>query len=130
VTADPKQGKRTVDQSTVRAFLLMHDECAACGHISSNAHHVIQKGAPHFGDDVPGNLLAICGTGSMRCHGAIHGGPYIVEHTGQRRDQEWVARRLGEAILNRPDVVAYVLGKLGEQPGREYLRRFYYVDVS
>lgn len=138
---DPKQGKRVVDPQALRTARLMWDECAACGDPPANAHHVIQRGAPYFGDDVIANIVLLCGSGTMRCHGAWHGSPYVVSvrstfpfEEGRiveaRRDAEWVGRRIGVYIEeNRPDTVAYVLGKLGDIPGREYLRRHYYLEV-
>ena len=35
--------------------------------------------------------------------------------------------RLGQVIAARPAMIRYVLDKLGDAPGREYLRRFYYL---
>lgn len=139
MTADPKGGKRIVDPTAVRSALLKFNWCAACGVAASNAHHVIQKGSPHFGDDVAGNIVGLCGTGTMRCHGAMHGSPYnhvlSAGHDGilgsyQRRDQEWVAQRIGRDILmQRTDVINYVIGKLGEDAGWDFLERTYYLNV-
>lgn len=129
---DPKRGKRIVDRTAVRRTLLIDRACAACGRAAANAHHIVQKGSPHFGDDVEGNLLPICGSGTMGCHGAIHGTPYEVQVAfrswTERRDAEWVGRRLGLAIAARPAKIQYVLEKLGDSAGREYLARFYYLD--
>lgn len=139
---DPKQGKRIVDRDAMRRILLADRACAACGHQAANAHHVVQKGSPHFGDDVESNLLPICGSATVRCHGAFHGTPYVAqvgrktvtaETPGpwfERRDAEWVARRLGRAIAARPAMIRYVLEKLGDSAGREYLRRFYYLELA
>lgn len=145
---DPKTGKRIESPELVRAFLISHRVCAACGAAASNAHHVLQKGSPHFGDDLWGNLLPICGTGTWRCHGAFHGTPYEVTTTSaddlpssevvvragalmHRRDQAWVARRLGEHIWYwRPDVVAYLTEKLGRDPALAYLERAYLLNLT
>lgn len=99
--------------------------CACCGGQASNVHHVIQKGSPHFGDDVPGNFLAICGSGTMGCHGAIHGSPYT-DSRGRYWTTEDVAIRLGSAIAARTDIIEYVLDKLGEEAGFEFLLRTYH----
>src|SRR5262249_49793873 len=121
------------DIEAVRAFLVSHRACAACGDPAGNAHHILQKGSPHFGDDVPGNLLPICGTGTRLCHGAFHGTPYIHAKVvarrwvKERRDTEWVARRLGQHLAGRPDVLAYLTGKMGTVAAAEYLERFYYL---
>jgi hypothetical protein len=129
---DPKQGPRVIDADASAAARLSSDECAACGGQPGSVHHVVQKGAPHFGDDVPGNLLVVCGTGTTGCHGAYHGSPYVVEAgrgaSAERRDSEWVRRRIGDTIRrDRPDVVEYVLGKLGDSAGRAFLERDYYL---
>lgn len=96
-----------------------------------------------------GNLLGLCGSGSSGCHGAYHGNPYEVTvgrgtatiapigyelrslpaRYVERRDAEWVARRIGETIAARPVILAYVKEKLGEDRAREYLARRYYVTV-
>jgi hypothetical protein len=138
MNADPKQGKRIVDTTAVRRALLTYPYCAACGRPAGSAHHVIQKGAPHFGDDVIANIVGLCGTGTMRCHGAYHGSPYYHALPGllngradtiERRDTEWVARRIGKHLLAaRSDVIEYVIGKLGVEFAAVYLNRFYYLD--
>ena len=146
---DPKQGKRIVDPDALALARISGDECVACGAPASNVHHVIQKGAPHLGDDVPGNLLLICGTGTMLCHGAMHGTPYLApvgahgvigkdgrdiegpHYHLERRDQQWVADRIGTHIaLHRPDVIEYVLGKLGRSAGIEHLRQYYGIVMT
>jgi hypothetical protein len=124
---DFKQGKRLVDPDAVQRSLFRHPECAACGVVADSAHHVVQKGSPHFGDDVEENVVGLCGHGTARCHGAFHGSPYTV--AGERRDAEWVGRRIGQTLLDaRPECIAYVLVKLGQNPGRAYLERFYYIS--
>lgn len=125
---DPKDGARVVDPQAVRHARFNGDVCAACERPPSNVHHVIQRGSPFFGDDVPGNLVLICGTGTTECHGAWHGTPYV--YRGERRDAEWVGKRMGVYFVTvRPDVIEYVLAKLGAEPGAEYLRRHYYLEV-
>lgn len=139
--SDPKSGKRIVDPEAMKRLLLIYDECAACGAPATNAHHIVQKGAPHFGDDVLANLAPICGTGTMGCHGAIHGTPYTHEQhapTGlgfspykifiERRDAVWVARQIGANL--RVENIGYVLDKLGGVAGREFLARAYFVIVA
>lgn len=129
-TATSRTPIRQIDPDAGKRVLLRYRACAACGRQAGNAHHVVQKGAPHFGDDVEENQLSICGTGSARCHGAFHGNPYTDE-SGKRWTQEDVARSLGYTIAtSRPDIVAYVLDKIGDVAGREYLRRVYYLEVA
>ena len=143
---DPKSPPRIVDREARRRARLRAEPCAACGGVPSNVHHVIQKSAPYFGDDVPGNLLLLCGSGTSGCHGAHHGNPYEVgsryEATGvgrfvdrgprfERRDREWVNRRIGETIkCCRPDVIEYVLAKLGDHQGRFFLEKTYYLRLE
>lgn len=126
----------------------MWDYCVACGRAAGSVHHVVQRGSPHFGDDVLENLVTLCGDGTTGCHGAWHGSPYwFVIGRGrattvpaatvdwprdapaeyrERRDQEWVGKRVGQHLLrDRPDVIGYVLRKLGTDPGVEFLYRHY-----
>lgn len=129
VTADPKPAPRVRDVDALRLARIRSDECAACRSAPSNVHHVILRG--EGGDDVAGNLLLLCGSGTMGCHGAWHGNPYLVRRRGEveRRDAEWVRRRVGETIRSsRPDVVEYVRSKLGAEAGDEYLRRAYRME--
>lgn len=125
----------------------MSDECVACRRPPANVHHIVEKGGPYFGDDVVENLLLLCGSGTMGCHGAFHGNPYVVEvgektiFAGgpvptavevrplvERRDAEWVARRIGRHLIaKRSDSIAYILDKLGIA-AFGYLERTYYVS--
>jgi len=116
-----------VDTGASRRTLLKSRECVACGAAASNAHHVVQKGSPHFGDDVEANLLPLCGTGTSGCHGATHGSPYVRD--GHRWTAEKVNRRIGLAVAAHPDTLSYVLDKLGQSAGREYLRRAYHLEL-
>lgn len=131
VTPDPKAPARIVDPAVVRqARLMLGDECAACGRPPGSIHHIIEKGPPHRGDDVDGNLVLVCGHGTMGCHGAIHGNPYV--RNGRRWTREGVRRRIYEHIMRcRPDIVAYVNEKLGGPvQGAEYLRLRYYGEAT
>lgn len=141
-SADPKAEPRIVDPRATRRALLLYSECAACGVRASNGHHVLPVGRGATGDDVVENVVGLCGTGTGRCHGAFHGNPYEVSLVAgprfagdsftrrERRDREWVCRRIGRHLLaRRPDVVAYVLAKLGDEPGRAFLLRVYYLEV-
>ncbi len=128
---EPKRGnkpRRIVDKEALKEARLALRECAACGRGSPlNAHHALERSLG--GDDVPANILALCGSGASLCHGAFHGSAYV--HEGERRDAEWVKRRVGRLILRRrPDTAAYVLEKLGAGPGGEYLRRAYYIEAD
>lgn len=92
-------------------------ECAACGRPASNAHHIMPRGSPFFGDDVAANLLALCGSGTTGCHGLYH-------HADPA-----VRARIGLALADRPDTIAYGLAKLGDGPGRDFLERHYLLTL-
>lgn len=129
---------RIVDPDAMRRAKLLNRWCVACLHEGANSHHVLSKGSPYHGDDVIQNLLTVCGSGTMRCHGAIHGSPYVVTvptylndgMSKERRDAEWVNRRIGKHLLEqRWDVIDYVLKKLGAVAGADYLLRKHYITV-
>lgn len=129
IQPDPKPDPRIVDRDAMRVARLASDYCAACGGEPGSVHHVIPRS--ERGDDVAGNLLLLCGNGTMGCHGALHGNPYVVQVGNwcldvERRDAAWVSHKIGQTILLlRPDVIAYVTGKLGEDAGTAYLERRY-----
>ena len=58
MTPDPKPEPRLVDRDALKRAGLLSDECASCGKPPANVHHVIPKGSPHFGDDVPETAVA------------------------------------------------------------------------
>lgn len=93
--------------------------CVACGIRATNRHHVIQKGAPHHGEDIDENLAPLCGSGTSGCHGAFHGNPYV-DKAGRR----WTAAEVGAAIgvwlRADPARFAYAM----ERAGAEHIRRF------
>lgn len=126
--------RRIVDQSVVARATLRRRSCAACGGQGANGHHVLPKGHRPAGDDVEENIVTLCGTGTSGCHGAFHGNPYTVQVGNwaldvERRDSEWVRRRVGEHLLGqRWDVIEYVLQRLGDGPGRAFLDRFYFIS--
>lgn len=84
-----------------------------------------------------GNIITLCGDGAKGCHGARHGSPYSVRRQPvpafpiewERRDAEWVARRIGERLAEyRPDVIVYLVDKLDETAAFDFLRRNYPPD--
>jgi len=136
---DPRPVARLVDRHALRVARLTSDACAACGRTAGSVHHVIPRS--EGGDDVAGNLLLLCGSGTTGCHGALHGSPYVITRqvvqdyirvlgeVEERRDADWVAERLGLHIVNwRPDILTYVYGKLGREAGAAYLVRRYLLD--
>lgn len=126
---DPKPARRKrkqirhVDpQATTRA-VLREPRCVLCPNPSATGHHVIPRGGPYYGDDVPENIVAVCGSGTTGCHGEIEA----------RR--EWALRSLGEYLATRrPDTIAYVREKLarGNAPdaGDAWLERHLRVRVG
>lgn len=161
VTPDPKptstkgnRPRRTIDPYAIVEAKLTYPECAACGIRGANGHHVLPK--DKGGDDVIENIVTLCGTGTSRCHGAHHGNPYEVRLPGppvapsptllfpegtfvfrdggtyQRRDADWVNKRIGETLVrDRPEVIDYILGKLGWIAGADFLLRTYQIsDLS
>lgn len=121
--------RRIVDKTAWKGVLLADRACVACGRPATNTDHVVRRGSPHFGDDVPENLLPLCGSGSSGCHGARHGSPYV-DGSGRRWTPEDVRRAEGRVLARRPPMIRYVLDKLGDEAGRDYLRRFFYVEVT
>lgn len=128
VVPDPKAAPRIVDPDALAVARASGEPCASCGRRPSNAHHVVQKSAPWFGDDVAGNLLLLCGSGTARCHGAFHGNPYV-DDAGRRWEQAAVASAIGCYVCkDRPDVLVYVLAKLPAP--LEFLLRTYNVTTE
>jgi len=122
---DPKQGPRVKDRDALTRARHAGDECVACGRPPSNVHHFVPKAAPWLGDDVDANLVLLCGTGTVGCHGALHGSPYT-DHAGQRWTMAETAAAVGRHVAaHRPDTVEYTLTHLGWSAGREFLRRHY-----
>lgn len=116
-TPDPKAGRRIIDPEAIRRAQLAAGACVACGAPAGSIHHVVPRGAPYLGDDVPGNLVPLCGSGTTGCHGAVHHGHEVTLHL------------VGKAIAADPSTLAYVERKLGPTAGRDYLRRRYGVDA-
>jgi len=73
-----------------------------CSGLAETGHHLVPKGAPHFGDDVVDNIIPICGNGSMGCHGKI-----------ENADPD-ARRLLGLRLLD--EELSYLVGKLGGKP--------------
>lgn len=127
VTADFKKGPRIVNPGVTQEVVRLYPFCAACGERAETGDHVIRRG--QLGDDVIANVVSLCGHGTARCHGAKHGTPYTVPEG--KRDAEWVAWRVGDSLLReRHDVLAYVLEKLGREPGLDFLSRRYRLRPS
>lgn len=75
--------------------------CRACGGTGDlDAHHVVRKGAPFFGDDTESNIIGLC----RDCHDDFHRGDAKVRKILRYRftDEEvaYATQRGGEAYLN------------------------------
>lgn len=107
---------RTVDAKATARAVLAQPRCALCPKPSANGHHVLARGAPHFGDDVPANIVALCGTGTMGCHGAVE------------NSEKWARESLGAYLVaRRPDTLDYLDSKLTPGYAREWLLRHLHV---
>ena len=126
---DPKPERRkrkqirVVDRKATTRAVLGQPKCALCPSPSATGHHVIPRGGPHFGDDVPENIVALCGSGTTGCHGKIEGADF------------WAREALGVHLRERrPDTIEYVIRKLGgpQKPdaGLVWLERHLHVRVS
>lgn len=122
---DPKNGKRIVNPALLRDLHQRWTGCPLCalqvgawkndGGGQLSLHHVLPKGSPYFGDDVEGNLVMLCGSGTTGHHGLVEGGdvPTLL--------------LLGYHVRRRRlDVVRYVREKLaynGPDAGDDWLQR-------
>lgn len=113
-----KRSGRKKDAAPARRAHLQRLPCVVCGDSASpSQHHVLPRG--QGGDDDDANLVTLCGSGTTGCHGLIEANDIDVR------------RELGAYIkANRPDVVAYVQGKLGKRQGADWLRRRLYAPRS
>lgn len=106
----PKKEKRKVDKQATKRAVSKQRSCGICGERSATGHHVISRG--QGGDDVPANIVALCGSGTTGCHGEIE------------NNNVSARRKLGEhLVLDRTDVIFYVKEKLGDTAGDDWLAR-------
>ncbi len=114
----PKKQARTIDRKATTRAVIKRRACGICGQPAATGHHVLKRGAPHFGDDLDANIVSLCGSGTTGCHGLVEN-----ENRAARKS-------LGEHLsADRPDTVFYVLEKLGDTPGRDWLKRRLYLTV-
>ena len=115
VTPDLKRAPRIRDAGLFKRLHLRGVICVLCGEPGS-LHHVYPR--CQGGDDLEANLLGLCGHGTAGHHGLVENGDLTA-----RAD-------LGEWILEqREDTIDYLIDKLGEQEGREWLRRRFFIDI-
>lgn len=90
---------------------LLWRECALCGDTGTLSLHHISK---HPRDDMLGNLVMLCGSGTTGCHGLIEA------------NNPMKLRELGEHVLKmRPDVIDYLYRRKGSEPAQEWMRRHF-----
>jgi hypothetical protein len=71
-----------------------------------------------MGDDLPENLIALCGDGVTGHHGLIEANDVMTRIA------------IGEYLaLKRPEVVLYMQVKLGTEEGLEWLRQKFYMAL-
>lgn len=112
---DFKKPKRVKDPKAMKSLHIRGVICVLCGD-PGTLHHIYPRG--QGGDDVPENLVGLCGSGTSGHHGMIENGdvPARLE--------------LGAYLMaERPDTVYYMIDKLGDEEGREWLRQRLYMRL-
>ena len=108
---DFKPELRRRDPDLLRILHLERGECALCGEVEFELHHVLSRA--QGGDDVRENIVKLC----AERHGEI------------THNEEGARRALGEHLLAaRWDVLDYLESKLGEEAAREWLARRLFVE--
>lgn len=122
---DTKPGRRIEDPQTIQSFRQLGQRCLYCAQPRAvDAHHVLPRG--RGGDDLMANLVPLC----RRCHGAVHGLPYLVElEPGKNlRVEAGHVRRVIGRWLNSDDgqeARGYLAGKLGAGAAKAFMAREY-----
>jgi hypothetical protein len=93
---DPKRGKRIVDPKVFERARLREPWCVICEDARTQSiHHVVKRS--QGGDDVPANLVGLCGDGTRGCHGRV-----------EAREKA-ALRRLAEYLMtDRDDFLDYL----------------------
>lgn len=92
----------------MKTMHLVWKECCVCGETSPRSLHHVSK---HPRNDVRGNLVMLCGSGTTGCHGRI-----------EARDPVTM-RLLGEHIVaRRQDVVEYLIEMKGPLAAENWMR--------
>lgn len=120
----PKKSRRRKAPLVVKQATLADRECWVCGEDGANGHHLIPKDFTLPGPDEPWNIVSLCGSGTMGCHGAFHGNPYTTEH-GQRITPTIArARILARLLKDRPR-----LREVWDYLGGSELRELFFVRL-
>lgn len=119
VTTDFKDPARIVDRDALYRAMMDHyargGKCIACRYDrAEDPHHILFKSAR--GDDVAENIAPLCAF----CHRMFHYGP-----TDEQRE---AAASIGKGLPD--ESVLYVLRKMGEVAGADYLLRRYHRHVG
>jgi hypothetical protein len=108
VTPDPRPEARHVADSTEwdRIALAKSGPCRGCGERADSFHHLVPKSLR--GDDVPSNIIPVCGDGVRGCHGALEchtAGWEIIAHQVRHSltplELQYVTAKKGRAWLER-----------------------------
>ena len=111
---DWKPSKRVKEPKTMRAKHQSGCFCVLnCGE-TGTIHHVLPRS--QGGDDVPANLICLCGSGTTGHHGKVEAG-----------DRATMVLLGEHVLLERPDTLSYIKGKLGDEQGTDWLRRHLFV---
>jgi HNH endonuclease len=117
-----KPAARIVDPGATQKKLLRDRECRGCGSPASEGHHILFRSGR--GDDVPDNIVPLCDV----CHAIVHRGgghprQFTVWRQATKAEVNHIVVRIGRSFTR--EEILYVLDKLGDSPGREYLSRRY-----
>jgi hypothetical protein len=117
VTTDWKPQGPVRNPALLRRLHREWRSCEVCGRTDGrlSLHHI----SKHPRDDLRGNLVMLCGSGTTGCHG-------LIEAHDRRTRQA-----LGQVLLtDRRDVVQYLVERRGEDAARAWLAATYYVDLE
>jgi hypothetical protein len=104
---------RIKDPKAVRRKVRQDPSCRACGVQGSDGHHIVFRSKG--GDDVEDNVVCL----DHHCHMILH-------YSAHDEERHRVRAAIGKALT--PEELGYAIDRLGDDAGREYMRRHY--DVS
>lgn len=103
------RGPRVRDPELLSALHLRWRECAICGNTGVlSLHHISNK--PR--DDLEGNLVMLCGSGTTGCHGLVE--------SQLKSKRTWLAHYIRK---NRPDTLEYLEWRFPIEGADEWLKR-------
>lgn len=104
-----KPSPRVRDPQLLRSLHIRWRECAICGETYQLSLHHINR---HPRDDLEGNLVMLCGSGTTGCHGLIESHDHVAC---------WELRSYLRG--NRPDTIEYLNGKFPHEGAEAWLKR-------